>query len=143
MTIHYRTAWLALPSSQASKRYFEGNCRALSSSVARSVCYPEQAKHISGFLLAALMRGEARIYGSQFEQAGQEMRALRRLARTIPFPFVAAGALQVQAECALRNGDPQLAVKLFRRAEQEFIAIDAAHRVSQVRVAAERAAFAR
>ena len=89
------------------------------------------------------MRGEARIYGSQFEQAGQEMRALRRLARTIPFPFVAAGALQVQAECALRTGHAQQALKLFRRAEHEFTAIDAVHRIAQVRAGAERAKSAR
>jgi hypothetical protein len=51
----------------------------------------------------------------QFDQARQEMKALRRLARTIPFPFVAAGALQVQAECALCTEHVQEAVKLFRR----------------------------
>jgi tetratricopeptide (TPR) repeat protein len=107
----------------------------------QAVGYAEQAGHISGFALVALLRGEARVYAGQFDQAQQEVKALRRLARTIPFPFVAAGALQVQAECALRTGHVQEAVKLFRRAELEFTAIDAVHRIAQARAGAERAEF--
>ncbi len=105
----------------------------------QAVGYSEQAGHIAGYTLVALLRGEARIHAQEYAKAWQEMDALRALAMTIPFPFVAAGALQVQAECALRTGRAQQALELFRRAEQEFIAIDAAHRVAQVRAGAERA----
>jgi tetratricopeptide (TPR) repeat protein len=106
----------------------------------QAVGYAKQAGHISGFALVALLRGEARVHGGQFDQAQQEMKALRRLASTIPFPFVAAGALQVQAECAFRTGHLQQAMELFRCAEREFTAIDAVHRVTQVRAGAERSA---
>ena len=108
----------------------------------QAVGYAEHAGHISGYTLVALIRGEARIYAGQFDQAQQEMGALRALALTIPYPFVAAGALQVQAECAVRTGRPRQGLELFRQAEEEFKAIDAGHRVAQVRAGAERASSA-
>ena len=105
----------------------------------QAVGYSEQAGRISGYTLVALLRGEARIHAGEFDKAWQEMDALRTAAVAIQYPFVSAGALQVQAECALRTNRAPLAVELFRLAETEFTAIDAAHRVAQVRAGAERA----
>ncbi|MBI2799878.1 MAG: AAA family ATPase [Gammaproteobacteria bacterium] len=105
----------------------------------QAVGYAEQAGHLSGYALVALLRGEARVHAGEFDQAWREMDALRALVVSLPYSFVAAGALQVQAECALHTNRAPLALELFRLAETEFAAIDAAHRVAQVRAGAERA----
>ena len=101
--------------------------------------YTERAGHMLGYPLVALLRGEARIHAQDYEQAWQEMDALRAIATTMPQPFVIGGSLQVQAECALRTGRAELALELFQSAEQVFVKIDAAHRVAQVQAGATRA----
>ena len=106
-----------------------------------AVGYAEQGGHVFGYALVAFLRGEARIHARQFDQAQQEMEALRALALTIPYPFVAAGALQVLGECAQHTGRAAEAFALFRQAEKEFDTIDAAHRVAQVRAGADRAMY--
>ena len=76
----------------------------------QAVSYSEQAGHIVGYVLVALLRGEARIHAQEYEKAWEEMEVLRALAVTIPYPFVIGGTFQVQAECALRTGRAQQAL---------------------------------
>jgi hypothetical protein len=105
----------------------------------QAVGYAEEAGHVLGYSLIAFLRGEARIHAEQYDQARLEMIALRELALSMPYPYVAAGALQVQAECALRTGRAREALDLFKAAGHEFEAIQSAHRLAQCQESAVRA----
>ena len=104
----------------------------------QAVNYSEQAGHCMGYSVVALVRGEALVELGKFSQAQADMDGLRRLALTIPYPFVSAGALQVQAECAHHLGNANRARALFEASAQEFAAIDAGHRVAQCRARLSR-----
>lgn len=99
----------------------------------QSVSYAEQAGHVSGYALIALLRAEARILVGQYALAEREAQSLRALVATMPYPFVAAGALQVQAECAQLTGDAPRAASLFAAAVAEFDAVGASHRSVRIR----------
>ncbi len=99
----------------------------------QAVSYSEQAGHYMGYALISLVRGEALVKLGQYSQAQIDMGALHRLAQSIPYPYVAAGTLQVQAECAAHVGESDRARDLFELAAQEFLAIDAEHRVARCR----------
>ena len=71
------------------------------------------------------------------------MDELRPLALSAPNPFVAAGTLQVQAECALHLGRPQEALTLFECAGDEYAAVGIQHRLAQAQAGAQRALEAR
>lgn len=105
----------------------------------QAVNYAEQAGHLSGYALIALLRAEARTHAGQFVLAAREAQSLRALVATMPYPFVAAGALQVQAECARRTGDEARAAALFAAAAAEFDATGCIHRGALSRRAAVNA----
>ena len=95
----------------------------------QSVGYAEQAGHLSGYALIALLRAEARVQAGQYALAQREAQSLRALVATMPFPFVAAGALQVQAECAACLGEEQSADVMYAAAGAEYEAVGAGHRL--------------
>jgi len=95
----------------------------------QSVGYAEQAGHLSGYALIALLRAEARVQAGQYALAQREAQSLRALVATMPFPFVAAGALQVQAVCAACLGEEQSADVMYAAAGAEYEAVGAGHRL--------------
>ena len=105
----------------------------------QAVSYSEQAGHVTGYSLVAFMRGEALVCDGQYQRATREMDTLRELALSIPYPFVAAGALQVQAECHLRTDDAATALRLFEQAEAEFTHYGIVHRAVQAQGGIARA----
>lgn len=98
--------------------------------------------HMGGYTLIALLLAEARLPAGQHEVARAEAEVLRTHALQIGYPLVAAGALRVQAEAQLTNGQPQQALAAFICAQQEYAAIDAAHGVAQAHAGKGRALLA-
>lgn len=101
--------------------------------LSQAVRYADDAGHLSGYCLVALLEAEAMVREGHLAKAAHAATELRARALAMPYPYVAGGALLVTAECALQRGAREEAASVFALAERELGAIGAEHRARQAR----------